>query len=156
MKIPRISATSDVCFLHSSLRICFAYIAVLFVFSTSASSSLRQQTLYRVLLLFGKTRRQQTNKVKRYWSRDKSLERARSPSTCSDQRYLLSHVVTLDHAIIKGRCYRHKSIAINIYALSLKIQCPRPTQKYFKTNILRFSDVNIYCWFYLREKSMIR
>lgn len=83
----------------------------------------------------------------------KSLEYARSPPTCSDQRYLLSHVVTLDHAIIKGRCYRHKSIAINIYTLPLKIQCPRPTQKYFKT---RFSDVNIYCWFYLREKSMIR
>lgn len=50
-------------------------------------------SLYRVLLLFGKTRRQQTNKVKRYWSRDKSLERARSPPTCSDRRYLLSHVV---------------------------------------------------------------
>lgn len=85
---------SDVCFLHSFLRICFAYIAVLFAFSTSisASSSLRRQTLYRVLLLFGKTRRQQTNKVKRYWSRDKSLERACSPPTCSDQRYLLSHV----------------------------------------------------------------
>lgn len=85
---------SDVCFLHSFLRICFAYIAVLFTFSTStsASSSLRQ-TLYRVLLLFGKTRRQQTNKVKRYWSHDKSLERACSPPTCSDQGYLLSHVV---------------------------------------------------------------
>lgn len=68
MKIPRISASSDVCFLHSFLRICFAYIAVLFAFSTStsASSSLRRQTLYRVLLLFGKIRRQQTNKVKRY------------------------------------------------------------------------------------------
>lgn len=32
MKIPRISASSDVCFLHSFLRICFAYIAVLFAF----------------------------------------------------------------------------------------------------------------------------
>lgn len=85
----------DVCFLHSFLRICFAYIAVLCAVSTftSASSSLRRQTLYRVLLLFGKTRRQQTNKVKRYWSRDKSLERACSPPTCSDQWYLLSHVV---------------------------------------------------------------
>lgn len=93
---------SDVCFLHSFLRICSAYIAVLFdapISSFSTSSSLQRQTLYRVLLLFGKTRRQQANKVKRYWSWDESLERACSSSTCFDQRYLLFYVAS---SIMRG------------------------------------------------------
>lgn len=73
MKIPRISATflrrlfSSLLPPHllrvyrGSLRRLHLHLFSFFIFS-----SLQRQTLYRVLLLFGKTRRQQANKVKRY------------------------------------------------------------------------------------------
>lgn len=105
---------SDVCFLHSFLRICFAYIVVLLAFSTSTSisvsSSLQWRAFYRVLLLFGKTHRQQANKVKRYWSCDENLERVHSLLML--QRYLLSHV--LENELYKDTIIKRNVIIILI------------------------------------------